>query len=355
MLFYALDLEDSHPHNNTNIMLYRKLATIGFRLLNLDSIQNISSKRKAHMEYPSLNSFVNNILDVSSRNKSNMPAYIKVIDNNFDILDDEDDNGNNSDEKYIYTFKSLGAQAYDAFLTIWTLVVLARRENKTLEFKFAEEKYNFADPEHLKTTTKLMSTIESALQNAGITIEYETTEEVLQQEERERVQYQKAKDNASLRNQELFKNNMRAKGMPTRCRLCGCEVEEILEAAHIWGVSDIKNTRHSEIKKTAAHQDMIELFDEDIESFTQDDDFYLRYKMANSGDNGIWLCKNHHGMFERHFYCFDTKDGKVLINIEKMPDDSPIKEFFDLITIEQQLEKAILTDRTKLFISKNQI
>ena len=35
--------------------------------------------------------------------------------------------------EYIYTFKTLSAEGYDSFITMWTLEVLAKAENKNIK------------------------------------------------------------------------------------------------------------------------------------------------------------------------------------------------------------------------------
>ena len=184
---------------------------------------------------------------------------MKCIDFNYDI-DDEDDEDKLYDydfkdltnTQYIYTFKTLGAQSYDNFLAMWTLNILAERESKNLKFEFSKEKFNFRleqPDENVKWTEDFPDTITRLFEKIGISIKYETSEEVRQQFNRELIQYEKAKRSGKIRNQELFKNNLRAKGLQTKCYLCGCEVEEILEAAHLWGVADIKSSVSSKINK----------------------------------------------------------------------------------------------------------
>lgn len=41
--------------------------------------------------------------------------------------------------------------------------------------------------------------------------------------------------------------------------------------------------------------------------------FIKKDVLANSGDNGVWLCNNYYGMFDSNLYCFDSKYGKVVI------------------------------------------
>lgn len=57
-----------------------------------------------------------------------------------------------------------------------------------------------------------------------------------------------------------------------KCALCACEIPQIIHGAHIWPVASIKN-----------HPDLT--FDEK-----------LRY--ALDGCNGLWLCQNHHSLFD---------------------------------------------------------
>lgn len=171
----------------------------------------------------------------------------------------------------------------------------------------------------------------------------------MHQFEREKNQYEKAKSNNILRNQELFKNNIRQKGIQTKCYLCGCEIEHILEAAHLWGVGDIKNTTSGEINAIISKPEMKDLIDKNNEHYNEP--FYKKYVLANSGDNGVWLCSNHHGLFDGNYYCFDSKDGKILIRLDATEES---KMFFDLITYNDKLPDEVLTPRTKTFLSKRQ-
>ena len=81
------------------------------------------------------------------------------------------------------------------------------------------------------------------------------------------------KDN-SLRSPS-FTYNLLEKLGPKKCALCECGIPELIEGAHIWPVADIKNTP-----------------DLDIES---------KIEFATDGDNGIWLCENHHKLFDADF------------------------------------------------------
>ena len=362
LYFYLLDVNETYANNLSNLMNYRKLATIGFDILNIDQIsfkeyeQLGFSTEEAYdnIKYISFNKFANDILYLSKRNIGNVPSYLKCIDESYDITkndkNEEDAIQTLSNAKYIYTFKALSAEAYDSFFTMWTLMILAKEEGKNLEFQFGTQHYHLTEgKENFKQSTGFTGPILNLIEKAKLEIKYETSEEILHQFEREKSQYETAKANNILRNQELFKNNMRKKGIQTKCYLCGCEIENILEAAHLWGVAEIKKASNDTINNILQDFEMNKLINQDDKHHNEQ--FYKRYILANSGDNGIWLCSNHHRLFDSNYYCFDSNNGKILIksNVEEGS-----KEFFNLITYYQELPLEILTSRTKQFLSKRQ-
>lgn len=361
LFFYLLDTDQTYAKNLSNLMNYRKLATIGFEILNIDEIsfkeyeQLGFSLGESHddIKYISFNKFANDILFLSKKNIGNVPSYLKCIDENYDITKDEeydDEFRIIPKQKYIYTFKTLSAEGYDSFFTMWTLIILAKHEDKDLEFLFGTQLYNLgAGEENYKQSTGFTGPILNLIEKAKLEIHYETSEEILHQFEREKNQYEKAKSNNILRNQELFKNNIRQKGIQTKCYLCGCEIEHILEAAHLLSVAEIKKADAETINSIISKPEMRDLID--CNNKHSKEQFYKRYVLANSGDNGVWLCSNHHGLFDNNYYCFDSADGKVLIKLDAS-DES--KLFFDLITYYKNLPSEILTPKTKIFLSKRQ-
>ena len=366
LYFYLLDIgKKSYVDNLSNNLTYRELYTIGFEILNIEDIPfhefyKLGFSREEYgfsYEYISFNKFANDLAYISSKNSSNAPAYLKCIDFNYDIDEEADEKEINdysfkdlTNTQYIYTFKTLGAQSYDNFLAMWTLNTLAEKEDKNLKFEFSKEKFNFRleqPNDNIKWTEDFPDTITRLFEKIGIYIKYESSEEVRQQFNRELVQYEKARRSGKIRNQELFKNNLRAKGLQTKCYLCGCEVEEILEAAHLWGVADIKSSESTKINKVIEIDCMKKLLLDPVHSSEQ---FYKKYVLANSGDNGIWLCNNHHELFDRNYYCFNSENGKVLL---KADSDEIFKNYMSLSEYDK-LPQNILTECTKVFLNERQ-
>lgn len=77
-----------------------------------------------------------------------------------------------------------------------------------------------------------------------------------------------------------------------KCAICGCEIPEIIHGAHIWGVSDIKHAA--------------------------DISYDVKYHHATSGHNGLWLCHNHHKLFDSNLIVF-SNEGDCLVK-RSLPD-----------------------------------
>ena len=349
LFFYLLDTGQGYCSSLSNLLNYRKMATVGIEVLNLDDID-----RKAWAQlgmhygpgtgiaYTSFIRFLNDMAFVSSKHKGNIPAYVRCVE--------EEPPASGSAcaphiAKYVYTFKGLGAEAYDCFLVMWTLTVLARREKKTLEFLFAPEKYGFRlGQAHPRFTQNVPATVTALFRKLGLDIRYESTDEVMQQLEREDSQFLSARKNGVLRNQEMFRNAMRAKGMQTKCCLCGCEVESILEAAHLWGVASIRQATPQMVNRAVAEPAMAGVVDAD--SKYAHDAFYKRYMLANSGHNGVWLCRNHHGLFDSHHFIFDTEQGKVIVTAA----EASVAQYVTDSVHQRTLAPDVLTPQTKTFL-----
>ncbi len=71
------------------------------------------------------------------------------------------------------------------------------------------------------------------------------------------------------------------------CALCGCTIPDIIQGAHIWPVASIRA----------------------VNSISIDD----KVQYATDGDNGLWLCENHHKLFDKNIIAI-LSDGTVKYN-----------------------------------------
>jgi hypothetical protein len=98
-----------------------------------------------------------------------------------------------------------------------------------------------------------------------------------------------------------------------KCSLCDCEIPQIIQGAHIWPVANIKRTNELTLESKIQH--------------------------AINGDNGLWLCNNHHKLFDVNIL-YIASDGrlKYKLNIEQNHEEY-LREF----TLNSRIPNEILT------------
>jgi hypothetical protein len=139
---------------------------------------------------------------------------------------------------------------------------------------------------------------------SSLGIDVITSDLILEREEFER--------NDSLRSPTYIYNLLEKLG-EKKCSLCDCEIPQIIQGAHIWPVASIKRTNNLNLDTKIQH--------------------------AVDRDNGLWLCDNHHKLFDINLLYIST-DGrlKYKTNIEQSHEDY-VRDF----TINGQLPNEIMT------------
>ena len=120
--------------------------------------------------------------------------------------------------------------------------------------------------------------------------------------------------NNSLRSPRYIYNLLSHLGRK-HCALCNCEIPELIQGAHIWPVSEIKKAS----------------------SLTDED----RIKHATSAENGLWLCENHHKMFDEDLITINP-DGSITYK-DELEEQHII--FIDTVTTVKMLPPEILTEQ----------
>lgn len=118
-----------------------------------------------------------------------------------------------------------------------------------------------------------------------------------------------------------------------KCVFCKCGIPELIAGAHIWSVADIK-------QKT---------------DLTMED----KIKFATDGDNGIWLCENHHKMLDKHLIrIIENGELKILSGLHEKATEF-IKETTPIIKLEKQIISGkfiqYLKERNKLVPAINYV
>lgn len=144
-----------------------------------------------------------------------------------------------------------------------------------------------------------------------------TTSDIKQEEK----EYQ---ENNSLRSPRFISNLLSKLGRK-KCSLCDCDIPEIIQGAHIWPVSEIKKSEHLSIKE--------------------------RLDEAIDGDNGLWLCQNHHKLFDSHLI-FISEERNVYFDISLLDGGA---EYLKSITKNFSLPEEFCNENFLAYLNKRNI
>lgn len=109
------------------------------------------------------------------------------------------------------------------------------------------------------------------------------------------------------------------------CALCNCEIPELIQGAHILPIASIKRMLSIPIEK--------------------------RLEFALDGDNGLWLCENHHKLFDAGMISFDNHGGLLSRN----DIDRRYLRFIDETTKYKVLPPAVLTEKFLWYLEQRRL
>ena len=268
--YYFLDFK-GNGGTPYHLFIYRLMKTIGFEFLNakralnqdilgFSSIEDIMYFRKAN----------------TGKNKSNNSTYITKSDiTRFDVYG-----------------KTYGANKYETSLICYAISHLASSSHLLTLYEMNEGNLSELPKSSLAVLNKMGN------------FEIVSTDMQLEKHEFEKSN--------SLRSPQYIYNMLKRLGNKC-CALCGCEIPEIVQGAHILPVSEIKRMPAITLEQ--------------------------KIKYATDGNNGLWLCENHHKLFDEGIIGIKT-DGNVFYR-EEMADKYII--FMDEITTIHTLPSEIMS------------
>lgn len=108
--------------------------------------------------------------------------------------------------------------------------------------------------------------------------------------------------------------NLLEKLGPKKCACCNCEIPEIIQGAHIYPIAKIKNNPMWSLNQKIEH--------------------------ATNADNGIWLCENHHKLYDQGILII-SNSGYI-----KFKDNlsNKYKSYLNEITTIKSLDQTIMTE-----------
>lgn len=273
------------PHNGNaftayHLFIYRLMKTAGVRFLNIGQYYH-----EEFNGYQNVDELIVDRRDNQIGNSSNNSSYVSK----------------SSDKIQIYA-KTFGASKYESTILAIAVSHIADRP---------VELYNICEQDLKRLPKASVDTIR-ALGNVSL---YYTTLFL------DKHQTTNDSDKQKLRSASYLYNLYNRIGYK-KCALCGCEIPEIIQGAHIWGVSQISHSNNI--------------------------DEAAKFSHAINGNNGLWLCQNHHKLFDANIIMLDT-EGHVRIKDGLVAKDVA---FIRSITFRVDLEQPLLTDDMKWYISK---
>lgn len=261
-----------------HLFIYRLLVTAGVDFLNIDRYYHSSI-----LPYRNIDDLIIDRRDNQTSNSSNNSSYVSK-----------------SSEKIQIYAKTFGASKYESTLLAIAISHIADRPIDL--FNICEQDLTRLPQASLRTIATLGNI---SIHNTSLYLD--------------RREYLEQSDRTVLRSASYLYNLFSRLGTK-RCALCGCEIQEIIQGAHIWGVSQI--ARSSEFNDDA------------------------KFDHAVSGHNGLWLCANHHKLFDSNIILFDN-EGYVRIKDDLVTDDVA---FIRGTTFRTSLEARILSDEFRGYL-----
>ena len=273
------------PHNGNaftayHLFVYKMMMTAGVQFFNISQYYH-----RTIVPYSNVDDLIVDRRDNQIGNASNNSSYVSK----------------SSDRIQIYA-KTFGASKYESTLLAIAVSHIADRPVEL--FNICEQNLKVLPQSSVKTINALGNV---SLYNTSLFLDKHQPAD-----EFERAKLRSASYLYNLYNRIGYK----------KCALCGCEIPEIIQGAHIWGVSQISHTDGLDEETRFAH--------------------------AVSGNNGLWLCQNHHKLFDANIIMIDS-NGHVRIKDSLVAKDAA---FIRDTTFKTSLDDAIMTDDFRWYLSK---
>jgi hypothetical protein len=270
---------------------YKLLMTVGYKFLNISNVRNVNAAKFVdRAPFSSLDELINWRNKTKKKNTSNNSSYITK----------------SADSVQIYA-KTYGASKYESTLFAISSFILTDRP---------VELYTIIEG-NLKHLPKSSLASISQYKRTHPHQKFEIHNTTLKFD---RIKAGGEKGSIKLRD-ACYTYNLLDRIGPKKCAFCGCEISEIIQGAHIWPVAEIKKAT---------------LTDEE------------KFEHATSGHNGLWLCQNHHKLFDTNILLIDDLGQVKLTNhILKIN-----KEFIASVTKQDKIQDFVLSPEFLQYVVK---
>lgn len=279
--FYFLPFEGD---NKTKYMLffYRVMMTVGIKFLNPD----FGLQHTKLMPYESVKDMIYARNHLREANSGNQSTY----------MTDE------GDYYHIYG-KTFGANQKETTLLCFAISAITDKPVKLFQIIDNESKeISEQDKEAISKYSRFHGNKSIEILDDSYQFDNDTSDHV----------------HDNLRSPQFIYNLLNKFGGEKKCVLCDCKIDRIIQAAHIYPVAAIRRRN--------------------------DLDFDHKLRLAVDADNGIWLCENHHKLFDSGLIWFE--EGQLVISNKLNPQDLM---FIKQVTTIEQIEPKYINERMLAF------
>lgn len=280
-LYYYFMPHVGNPFTDYHLFAYKLLMTAGVRFLNIGDYYHGNLQ-----PYSNVDEIIQDRNDNQQSNSSNNSSYVSRT----------------IDKIQIYA-KVYGASKYES--TLLALAVAHIADNPIDLYNICEQDLSQLPQSSLNTLGHIPNL---TIHNTSLTFD--------------RRQLFDSPERNELRSSVYTYNLFQRIGYK-KCALCGCDIPQIIQGAHIWGVSEISHN--------------VSLSDEE------------KFVHATNGHNGLWLCQNHHKLFDADILLF-SPEGHLLVR-DNVPHSST--EYLQTITTSHELPRNILSDNFRWYLSQH--
>ncbi len=274
----------SNGNNQTSYhnFLYRIMKTMGIVLLN----QDYGLNRPFPTGFSTVRDLINERNRVNQTNRGNKSTYIT-------------DEG----ESYHIYGKTFGANQKETTLLCCALSAIA--EKPIVLFQIADNTSQFLSKQDVEAIYDYSNS------NSFQKIDIKDDSYFFDDDDSDNV-------NDSLRSPRFVYNLLEKFNGEKKCVLCNCRIDSIVQAAHIYPVAEIRKLTTLTLER--------------------------RKSLAVDRDNGLWLCENHHKLFDRNLIRFD--EGKLCIT-SRVDKNGII--FVNTISPNKSIDPSVINDRMLAF------
>lgn len=300
LYYYFLPSLSGNAFTEYHMSYYRLLKTAGVIFLNLPQDIQVDA-------YEEIDDFIIQRDAQRSSNKANKSSYIT------------------QDRKSIQIYaKVYGANKYESTLYGIVASILAKRCNKQVYLYNIVEQDLSELPKSSRDTllslgnVHIVDTLVSEEEKKFNTVLSEKSESASEEQASGEGDVRRADSGKQLRSNLYIYNLLQSLGHK-KCIMCDCEISEIIQACHIWSISAIKSSNASDDEK---------------------------FRHATSGSNGLWLCPNHHKLFDTNIIRLD-EEGNICFK-NNLPESHT--NFLSKVTLNSRIDGCILTDEMRFYI-----